>query len=67
MKPSQETIEKFRKAYDEEFGEEISAEEAYERFLRLVNFLRVILQQRPQKGNDQVDQKPQIDTLDNQP
>jgi len=28
--------------YCEEFGEEISQEEAYSRFLRLINFLRVI-------------------------
>jgi hypothetical protein len=41
MKPSDETIEKFQKIYFEEFGEKISKEEAYGKFLRLVNFVRV--------------------------
>ena len=51
MKPSNETIEKFQNIYFEEFKEEISREEAYEKFLRLVNLLRVIL--RPsKKGQD---------------
>ncbi len=44
MKPSEETIKKFQQIYFEEFNEKISKEEAYEKFLRLVNFLRVIVQ-----------------------
>ncbi|OPY74203.1 MAG: hypothetical protein A4E63_00809 [Syntrophorhabdus sp. PtaU1.Bin050] len=43
MKPSAETIEKFRKAYFEEFGERISSKTAYEKFLNLTTLLRVIL------------------------
>jgi hypothetical protein len=42
MKPDYSTIEKFREIYLDEFGEEITQKEAYERFLRLVNVLRVI-------------------------
>lgn len=45
MKPSKEIIEKFQKIYFEEFGEEITKEEAYEKFLRLVNLLRVVLKE----------------------
>lgn len=59
MKPSDGIIEKFQKIYFEEFGEEISKEEAYEKFLRLVNLLRVILYSTSQK----VDQKPESDKL----
>lgn len=47
MQPSDELIEKFRKAYIEEFGEEITRQQAYEKFLRLANLLRVILRPRP--------------------
>jgi len=43
MKPSNEIIEKFQRTYLEEFGEEISREKAYEKYLRLVNLSRVIL------------------------
>ena len=43
MKPSDDTIEQFQRIYFEEFGEEISKEQAYEKFLRLVNLLRVII------------------------
>ena len=50
MKPSDETIEKFRKAYCKEFGAEISRDQAYEKFLRLVNVLRVVLREREQKA-----------------
>ena len=67
MKPSQETIEQFRKAYQEEFGEEITAEEAYEKFLRVVNFLRVLFHPMPNRTNGSVDQKSQIDTLEPNP
>ncbi|MFH1561853.1 MAG: hypothetical protein ABIF11_00330 [Nitrospirota bacterium] len=42
MQPSDEIIEQFQKIYFEEFGQEISQKEAYEKFLRLVNLLRVI-------------------------
>jgi hypothetical protein len=43
MKPDNETIDKFQKLYFEEFGEEITKQEAYEKFLRLTNFMRVVL------------------------
>jgi len=52
MKPSDEFIEKFQKIYLEEFGQETSREEAYEKFLRLVNFLRVILRRQSQKDQE---------------
>jgi hypothetical protein len=42
MEPEDEIIETFRRIYFEEFKEQISKQEAYERFFRLVNFLRVI-------------------------
>jgi len=58
MKPSEEIIETFRKIYFEEFGEKISNEEAYNRFLRLVNFLRVILKPLP---SDKYPDKPEFD------
>jgi hypothetical protein len=45
MKPSKEIIENFQKIYFEEFGEEITKEESYEKFLRLVNLLRVVLKE----------------------
>lgn len=43
MKPSNKTIEKFQRIYFEEFGEEISKDEAYEKFLRPINLPTVIL------------------------
>lgn len=55
MKPSDETIEKYRAIYLKEFGEEISKDEAYEGFLRLVNFLRVILKPGPNDRNEEFD------------
>ncbi len=53
MKPSNEIIEQFQRVYFEEFGEKITKEEAYEKFLRVVNFLRVILRQ-PSQANQSV-------------
>ncbi len=55
MKPSDEIIEKFRRIYFEEFGEEISGKEAYEKFLRLVNFLRVLVRPPSQRDRDSKD------------
>lgn len=63
MKPSDETIEQFRKAYFEEFQEEISKEEAYAKFLRLTNFLRVILKPKPTQEEPAVDQPSTDDIL----
>jgi hypothetical protein len=45
MKPSEKTIEEFKKIYQEEFGETISDTQAYEKFLRLVNLLRIVLKE----------------------
>jgi hypothetical protein len=42
MMISDEYIEEFQKIYEQEFGEKISHKEAYDKFLRLVNFMRVI-------------------------
>ncbi len=63
MKPGDETIEEFRKAYLEEFGEQISKEEAYDKFLRLVNLLRVIIRPAAPEHTSKVDQPPNSDTL----
>lgn len=42
MKPSKETIETYRKIYFDEFKDDISEEEAYEGFLRVVNYTRAM-------------------------
>ena len=54
MKPDPETIKKFKEIYKEEFGEEISDEVAFDRFSRLLNFLRVVIYGRldiPNEGD----------------
>jgi hypothetical protein len=61
MKPSNEIIEKFQRVYFEEFGEKISKEEAYEKFSKLVNLLRIILSPTSQN----LDQKLKDDKLKN--
>lgn len=43
-------LDEFKRIYFEEFGEQISSKEAYDKFLRLINLLRVILQH--QSAND---------------
>ncbi|MFA5386187.1 MAG: hypothetical protein WC297_00690 [Candidatus Paceibacterota bacterium] len=67
MKPSDETIEEFRKNYFEEFGEEISKEEAYKKFLRVVNILRVILYPDSEKGRNPESDTPLFPTVDQNP
>ena len=52
MKLSPEIINEFQKIYQEEFGEKISPDEACEKFLRLVNLLRVILRPKSKRGAD---------------
>lgn len=52
MKPSDGIIEKFQGLYFEELGEELSREEASEKFLRLVNLLKVILRPTSQKDQE---------------
>ena len=46
MKPSQKTLDRFKKIYEEEFGEELTDDAAFEKFSRLVNVLRVIMSGR---------------------
>ena len=41
---SREAIEKFKAIYKKEFGESISDDEAQEMGLRLLNFLRILLE-----------------------
>jgi len=53
MRLSKEVIEKFREIYEEEFDEKITDADACEKFLRLVNLLRVILKVPIKKGQDQ--------------
>lgn len=43
MKISDEHLEEFRKAYEKEFNEEITHEQAFQKFTRLANFLRAIM------------------------
>ena len=43
-------LDEFKRIYFEEFGEQITSKEAYEKFFRLINLLRVIL--RHQSTND---------------
>ena len=45
MRPNKETIEEFKKIYQDEFEEKITDSQAYEKFLRLVNLLRVVLKE----------------------
>lgn len=54
MKPDSETIRKFKEIYEEEFNEKISDEVAFDRFSRLVNFLRIVIYGRLDipKGGD---------------
>jgi hypothetical protein len=42
MKPNDELIEKFRQIYMEEYGEDMSTQEAYDNFTSLVDLLRII-------------------------
>ncbi len=58
MSPNKETIEKFKRIYQEEFGETISDTQAYEKFLRLVNLLRVILKEPPSDSSIGISPKP---------
>ncbi len=56
MKPSDEIIEKFQRIYFEEYGEQLSKEEAYDNFMSLADLLRVFL--RPVKKQSQDSEKP---------
>jgi len=52
MKPNEKTIEEFKKIYQDEFGEKISDSHAYEKFLRLVNLLRIFLKEPSSNGRN---------------
>ena len=55
MKPSAETLDRFKKIYKEEFGEELTDEDAFERFSRLINVVRIVVYGRldtVQKGDN---------------
>ena len=74
MKIPDEYIEEFQRIYLEEFGEQITRKEAYDKFLRLVNFMRVILYPIPEKeeekcprSSSQFDEQSRNDKLGNQP
>jgi hypothetical protein len=60
MKPSERTIEEFKKIYRAEFGEEISDSQAYEKFLRLVNLLRVVLKEPSPNGRNSHISEPNL-------
>lgn len=55
MQPSNEIIEKFRQTYMEEYGEDMSTQEAYGNFTSLVDVLRIIT--RPIKTQKRQDQE----------
>jgi len=42
MKSDQKIIEQFKNIYKEEFGEELSDKDAFDRFSRMVNALRMV-------------------------
>jgi hypothetical protein len=42
MKPDQKTLDEFKSIYKEEFEEELDDEEAYDRFSRLINVMRIL-------------------------
>ena len=55
MKPSPEALDRFKKIYKEEFGEELTDEAAFERFSRLINVVRIVVYGRldtAQKGDN---------------
>jgi len=52
MKPNEKTIKEFKKIYQDEFGETIFDSQAYEKFLRLVNLLRVVLKEPSPNGRN---------------
>jgi len=52
MKLSKEAIEEFKEIYQREFGENITDNEACEKFLRLTNLLRTILKKQIKKDQD---------------
>lgn len=45
-----EMVEKFKDLYKEEFGEDISLQEAQEQGTKLLNLMKVIYQPLPQKN-----------------
>jgi aldehyde:ferredoxin oxidoreductase len=51
MQFSKEWIEKYKRIYKEEFGEEITDQEAYNQGLRLVNLLRVVMKKELGEGD----------------
>lgn len=60
MKPTSETIDEFKRLYAQEFGEELSDAEAYERFLSPLNVLRIIFFPR---ANRPVDNQERYDIV----
>jgi len=52
MRLSKKAIKDFKKIYKEEFGDNLNDKEACEKFLRLVNLLRVILKVPTKKDPD---------------
>jgi hypothetical protein len=60
MKLDQETLDRFTKLYNETFNESLTPEDAYDRFIRLVNVLRVLL---PKHRSAHLDSSDLNDTL----
>ncbi|MFC1856039.1 hypothetical protein ACFL2A_05820 [Thermodesulfobacteriota bacterium] len=53
MQLSKQAIEDFRRIYKEEYGEEISEEEANKLGVNLLNFYKIILKKPPNTPNNQ--------------
>lgn len=43
MKIEDEDMKEFQRLYKEHFGEELTREEAYEKAIRLLNFIKVVV------------------------
>jgi aldehyde:ferredoxin oxidoreductase len=53
MQLSKEVIEEFKQIYKQEFGEEISDQEAMEKATRLINLMRIICKRIPEDKKDE--------------
>jgi hypothetical protein len=60
MKIDQGTLDEFTKLYKEEFGETLTPEEAYDKFLRLLTVVRVVVYPN---SIPSIDSGPEHDTL----
>lgn len=57
MQLTDEDIAEFQRLFKEHFGKEISKEEALDRGLRLIRYMKVVLQEYPKIENDETDKR----------